>query len=319
MPGIAVLSNPRSGTNRRNPLLVRKLAYVLGDAGELVQPPSLDELEATVRDLRARGVETVCVNGGDGTLHKVLSALVRVYAEGATGDALRAVRLPQIAILKGGTVNTMARNIRLKAGADAMLGRVVDAAHGGPPLRLAERSAIVVNGQHAGFLFGTGILYRFMKMYNEGAPPGRLKALKVLAHVVLSGLVGGPTTRALFHPDPARVLVDGAPWPASRYPAVAVGTMNDIGLGFEVFHAAREHLDHVHALGFIGGPMSAIRSLPRIYLGRPTRHPEILDQVARELIIEGEAAQGFMMDGDFLPGGPALRVEAGPRVRFLLP
>ena len=145
MGGIAVLSNPRSGVNKRNPALVQKLAYMLGDKGELRQPPDLDHLEETVRELKARDVDVVCVNGGDGTLHKVLSALVRVYSEGATGEALRQVRLPRIAILRSGTLNTMSRNIGLKTQPAEMLGRVVSAHHGRPPLRTVAPRLLAVH------------------------------------------------------------------------------------------------------------------------------------------------------------------------------
>lgn len=138
MGGIAVISNPRSGVNRRNPELLKRLAYVLGDKGELAQPPDLDHLEETVRSLRERDIDILCVNGGDGTLHKVLSALVRVYGDGLSGEALTRVRLPYIAILKAGTVNTISRNIGLRMRARPFLGTIVDAWHADAPLQIGR-------------------------------------------------------------------------------------------------------------------------------------------------------------------------------------
>lgn len=319
MGGIAVISNPRSGRNRRNPQLVRKLAYVLGEQGELAQPPSLDELEETVRDLRDRRVDTICVNGGDGTLHKVFSALLRVYGEGVAPEALPELRLPRIAILKSGTVNTLARNVGLRLGAQRMLGAVVESVHGGEAMRTVERTLVCVNGRHAGFLFGTGVLYRFMRSYAESPRQGPVAGIQLLLRASASALVGGKFARYLFEKDDAVVTVDGQPWPATHYASVAIGGTDDIGLGFRVFHAAAAHPDHVHALGFHGGPVPIVKNLGRIYRGKPIRNAEVLDQVARTVRIEGTAAQGFMMDGDFVEGGQVLEVVAGPRVRFLVP
>ena len=318
MPGIAVVSNPRSGRNRRNPQLVERLAYVLGDSGVVAQPRDLDDLEDSIRELRERDIDIVCVNGGDGTLHKVLSALVVVYGDGATGDALRSVRLPRVAILKGGTVNTMARNIGQKTGGDTMLGHVVSAWHAGRPLRTVERTAMVVNGTSAGFLFGTGVLYRFMRMYEEGSRPTPWKAVKLVTQVCLSTAVGGELASRVFAPDEAQVSLDGRSWEPSAYASIAVGTMDDLGLGFKLFHSASRHVDHLHALGFACPPMSILKRFHRIPMGRPLDQPGIIDLIGQQLIIEGPAAQGFMMDGDFVIGGQRLVVEAGPRVRFVL-
>ncbi len=319
MPGIAVISNPLSGRNRRNPQLVRRLAYILGDQGELAQPPSLDELEDTIRTFRDRGVDTICVNGGDGSLHKVFSALVRVHGEGCAPEDLTALRLPRIAILKSGTVNTMARNIGLKLNAQAMLGAVVDGTHTGQPMRTVERTLVVVNGRHAGFLFGTGVLYRFMRAYAESPNQGPIAGFKLLVKASVSAIVGGAFARDLFHPDGAQVRVDGNVWPQSAFSSIAIGGMDDIGIGFKIFHAAARHPDHLHALGFYGGPVPIVLDLPRVYAGRPMQRADVLDQVVRHVHIQGEAAQGFMMDGDFVEGGQFLDIHAGPRIRFVVP
>ncbi|HCH61973.1 MAG: hypothetical protein CL927_11960 [Deltaproteobacteria bacterium] len=318
MPGIAVVSNPRSGRNRRSPLLVRNLAAVLDGRGELVEPTDLDALEHAVRGFRTRGVEVVCVNGGDGTLHKVLSALVVVYGEGARGKDLRSVVLPRVAILKGGTLNTMASNLGQRSGGMELLTQVCASLQGGPDLAEVERTLIVVNGCHAGFLFGTGVLFRFMRMYESGTPPSPAKALGLVARVCGSTAVGGDLASRVFALDPATVSLDGKPWLPTAYATIAVGTMNDIGLGFRLFHRASENPGKIHVLGIHGPPMSILRRFHRIPLGRPLDRPDIIDVLGEHLRIDGEAARGFMMDGDFVEGTDTLQVEAGPTVRFVV-
>ena len=298
---------------------VQQLSYVLGDTGELRQPSDLDDLEDTVRELRDRDVDVICVSGGDGTLHKSLSAIVRVYADGATGEALRAVRLPKIAILRSGTVNTISRNIGLRTKAEEMLGRVVAAHHGGAPLRTVERSCIVVNGEHAGFIFGIGVLGRFMELYYEGGTTGVIKALRSFSRVVLSALFRTSLARELFRQEAWRVSVDGREWTAPGYAALAIGTVKDIGLGFKLWCRALDDPERMHALGFACGPQTVLGVLPDIYLGRPFRRDGILEALPHRVVIEHDAPIGLMMDGDFIPGTQRLEIECGPRVRFLVP
>lgn len=319
MGGVAVISNPRSGANRRRPQLVQKLAFVLGDRGELVQPPDLDHLEDTIRQLREREIEVICINGGDGSLQKVHSALVRVYGDGAEGDALRAVKLPKIAILKSGTVNTIARNVGLKTRAPEMLGRVVAMAHGGAPLRTVERTLMVVNGTHAGFIFGIGVLGRFMEAYYEGGTTGAAKALRVLSRYTVSTLLGTRAARELFREEPWRITVDGLPVDAPAFAAVSCGTVKDIGLGFHLWRRALDDPERMHAIAFSGGPLGAVLALPAIYTSRPIDRPEFNESLPKRMVIEHQAPLPIMMDGDFIPGESRLVVETGPRVRFLVP
>lgn len=318
MSRIAVVSNPRSGRNRRSPALVRELRAVLGGGGELVEPADLAALEQAIRRFRDQGVEVIGVNGGDGTLHKVLSALVVVYAEGARDAALRAVKLPRIAILKGGTLNTMASNLGQRIGGAALLSQVQASLTGGTALDEVERTLIVVNGRHAGFLFGTGVLFRFMRMYESGAPPGPMKALGLVARVCGSTAIGGALAARVFALDSATVSLDGEDWSPPAYAAIAVGTMNDIGLGFRLFHRASQNPGQLHILGFHCPPMSVLKRFYRIPLGRPLERPDIIDTLGQCLCIGGDAARGFMMDGDFIEGTQALRVEAGPSIRFVV-
>lgn len=323
MGGIAVVSNPRSGVNKRNPKLLQRLAWILGDKGELAQPPDLDHLEETIRHFRDRDIDILCVNGGDGTLHKVLSAVVRVYGDGATGRALTEARLPAIAILKSGTVNTISRNIGLKMPAKPFLGHIVEAWQSDHPIKTVERNCLVVNhGEASGFLFGTGVLSRFMEAYYAGGTPGPVKAVQVLARAIGSALLGTAFARHLFQRDDHRVTVDGEAWQAEGgYAAVAAATVNDLGLGFKLFHAATAHPDHVHVLGFPCGPLPVVRGLHRVYLGKPYDRPEhVYDQVARQFTIEAAQPLHFMMDGDFVrTQSHTLHVQVGPRVRFVVP
>lgn len=323
MADIVVFSNPRSGGNRRNPARADTFARQLGGRGTVVAPTTLAELAENARECVQAGVETVLVNGGDGTLHKVLSAFVVALSAKHPAVPLADLPLPAVGLLKGGTVNTMARNLNQRVFGPELLQQVLAHRAAGAMMPVKHRRPLVVNGHYAGFLFGTGVLYRFMRMYDQGATPTPTKAVRLVMQVCLSTAVGGSLSRALFAPDAAVVTMDGVPWEPSSFASIALGTMDDIGLGFRVFHAASKHPDSIHALGFFCPPMSVLRALHRVPLGRPLNRPDIIDTLGRSFVIEGAAAKGFMIDGDFVdlpPEDPqVLRVDIGPYVPFLAP
>lgn len=98
---LALIHNPRSRKNRRDG---RKFAHqaqkLLGD-GFLV-PVSHDEMTDMVADLARRNVRLIAINGGDGTVSDVMTAIMRAYPED---------NLPELAIFPSGNTNLIARDI----------------------------------------------------------------------------------------------------------------------------------------------------------------------------------------------------------------
>ena len=309
MPGIGVLTNPRSRRNLRNPELARRLSYVVGDAGRLVAPQGLSELQHAVQQFHERGVDVVAINGGDGTAHRALGALRKVY-----GD-----RLPRIALLRGGTMNTVASGLGIRGDPEALLGRLVSQVHSGTPLRSVTRNVLVVNDEHVGFLFGNGLLSNFLEAYYEGSEPTPSKAAWLLARAVCSVLVGGELGQRLTRPVRCSVTVDGTRWPDLPYMTVAAGTVDDIGLRFRPFYKAPHFPDTLHAVGPGCSSAQLVVQLAHIWRAKPTTHPDIVEQVGRVMVLESEEPLNFMLDGDFHRGGQRLQVSAGPRVELLLP
>ncbi|GBR22783.1 diacylglycerol/lipid kinase family protein [Asaia spathodeae] len=98
---LALIHNPRSRKNRRDGRkFARQASDLLGD-GFLV-PSSHDEMQEMVTELARRNVPLVAINGGDGTVSDVMTAIARIYPEDA---------LPDIAIFPSGNTNLIAQDI----------------------------------------------------------------------------------------------------------------------------------------------------------------------------------------------------------------
>ncbi len=309
MGGIGVISNPRSRRNRRDPALARQLAYVLGEQGEHVAPGDLEALHRVAERFLDRGIDILAINGGDGTCHTVLTAFYRVYRERP---------LPRLALLRGGTMNTVASGLGIRGRPDDLLGRLVRCYHSGRPLREVERTLLIA-GDQVGFLFGNGLISNFLEVYYRGREPSPIKAAGLVLRAAASALLGGAFIRGLTRRVRCRVLLDDAVWEERDWLSISAGTVDDIGLGFRPFYAAPQHPGCIHAVGWETSALELALQLPRIRLGRPHRHPRIAERVCRSMVIEAEEDLSFMVDGDFHRGGRRLNVASGPRITIVIP
>lgn len=311
MSGIGVVTNPRSRKNRRNPALARRLGYILGERDVAAAPEDLDDLAATVTRFREREVEVVCINGGDGTVHTVVTALAKTWEPDRP--------LPRIALLRGGTMNTQAHGLGITGTPEALLGRVVEAYHSGEPLPVARRSLLCVDGEQYGFIFGNGLIAQFLEPYYEGREPSPMKAAWLLARAVASALWQGPFIRRIMRPWHGVVAMDGQAFPESSYLTVTAGTIDDIGLGFRPFYQCLRHPQHMHAHGFRGSAWALSRELLRIYRAQPMKTDEVDSGVCRELRLTAAEPIVYMLDGDFHQGGNEVLVRTDRDVEFVLP
>lgn len=311
MSGIGVITNPKSRRNLRNPRLAGQLAYILGERGELAQPADLNALAAVAQRFRERDIDILCINGGDGTMHAAMSAMVKAYGDHP---------LPRIAILRSGTMNTIAHGLGVKGNASEILDYVVQRYHAGDVMPTKRRWLMSVDGEHYGFLFGNGLIARFLEVYYEGSEPSPTKALWLLLRACASAAVGGAFIKRLLTPFRGTANLDGVEWPMHEWMTVSAGTSDDIGVGFRPFFKALSHPNAMHVVGVASmNAMVLVRQLPRIWRAKQVRSPDIYDDVARKLVLTSDQPISYMIDGDFHRGGTSVTVSMGPAVDFVVP
>jgi diacylglycerol kinase (ATP) len=315
MAGIGVVLNPKSRKNLKDPRAARRLATTLGDHGVVREARSLDDLYRIAEDFKRLGIDVLGISGGDGTNHVTLTGFIDVY---------RGSALPQIAFLRGGTMNTVANSCGVARGKpEGLLSRVLRgyAARASRPLENVERHVARV-GNHYGFLFGTGAVRGFLAEYYAGGPPTPVIAAKTLLRGVGSTLIGGATVRRMAAPFRGTVQFDdGTSWEERDYLTVAGGTIDQIGLNFRPFYRYAERPDCFHLLGIHTSPAGFVRNLPRILAAKPMSPGTAYDAVVPAATIcarPGETVK-YMIDGDLHEVGRELRVTIGPKVRIVVP
>lgn len=311
---LGVVVNPRSRYLKQNPDAVGRLRTQLagGARGVLAESHDLDGVDAIAAGFRDEGVDAVAIVGGDGTAGVMARAVVDAYADAPP---------PPFALLRGGTMNTVANALGVPRGRPerqlaALLARTADGAL--PPAAL--RPTLEVEGR-LGFLFGTGVFYTFLEQYYRAGrgDPSAATAVATISHAAASVLVRGRFARRIVTPVVAEVRWDGGVLPERPYLGLCAGTVREVGLGFEAFHLADRFHGAFHFLAIHGSPTAIVRDLPRVWLGLGLRPDSGDDLIAREVTIRARDGElRYMLDGDLYATREPLTLKVGPRVPILL-
>jgi diacylglycerol kinase family enzyme len=341
MPGIGVIYNPRSGRNLRDPSAARRLSVALGDHGVVREAGSIDELYRVAEDFRSLKIDILGISGGDGTNGVTITGFLDVYQSAA---------LPQIAFLRGGTMNTAANSVGVRRGRPKdLLDRLVHAyvERASIPLQNVERHVLKLRGETPskrsargsedaapasmrsppltekhGFVFGTGVVCGYLAEYYAGGNgnPNPVVAAKTLLRGIGSAMVGGEMIRRMAEPFRGTVeLDDGTIWEERDYLSVAGGTIDQIGLNFRPFHRYGEQPGRFHVLGIHTSPMGFVTQLPRIWRAAPMQPGHTFEATTTSVVIRSpKSPMRYMVDGDLHECDGALHVSIGPRVRIVV-
>ncbi len=313
MMRVGLVHNPRARRNRVDPGLAGHLERLAPDGVIRVAPPDLEALDRAMAQLRDAGVELICVNGGDGTLHRCVGAAVAAWGP----------ELPAFLPLCGGTMNTVARGAGVRGRPRRLLAALTDALATGRPLATQTRWLLQLTtheGPRYGFLFGNGLIANYLELYYAGDRPGPVRAAWVLARLVASALVRGPYAQAATRRFVGAAHLDEQrSWQTHGWLAIGGGTVPGVGLGFEPFRGALEEPGALHLVGVGCPPLGFVPELARIQLARPLAHPANREAHCQAVRIESPEPFGFMLDGDLYEADGRLDVRVHARVRFVLP
>jgi len=307
MPGIGIVLNPHSKKHRKDPDKMKQLGFIVGDRGSCQATDDLQDLRRVAEQFKTRDIDILGIGGGDGTNHVTLSAFLEVYGEKP---------LPKVTFLRGGTMNTLANACGIKGAPEKILSNLIYKYHEDEPFRETEMDIMQINDKF-GFIFGLGVIYRFMDAYYSGTPPSPPKAAYTLTRAIVSASLNGKFARELFHRFDAEVTVDGVKWPFANWSALYTGSIPTLGLKFQVFHYSKE-VGKFHAIGFSLPPRNVLRHVPRMFVGKPVRSPEIIESPASEMRIKLSEPMPYTIDGDMIEPEQEFVIRTGPRLKILV-
>lgn len=307
MPGIGVVLNPNSRSNRRNPQRADRLAFIVGDRGACKATRDIPGLTAVAREFLARDIEVLGISGGDGTIHHTLSHFVDVY-----GDK----PLPMIALLRGGTVNNVAGGLNIRGTPEDILSRLIVQYHESKPFDTIGVNLLRVNN-HYGFNFGSGIAAHLIRAYKAVEFGGKWSIAAMITRCALSCLLHTRYFLQTIGPRfDADVVLDGVRWPYRNYTCLYASTVQTYAL-IAPFQAVMQHPDHCEIIGLSAVPRKIVAEFVRAALTKRHDPEHHLQDIAREVAITTRHPMEYMIDGEWYPAVRELRLSAGPRLTMI--
>jgi hypothetical protein len=270
---------------------------------------SLQDLDDAIITFRAMGVRAVAVLGGDGSVHHLVDALLRRYAESEA---------PIVLALAGGTMNGLVRTLGTDGTPETVLrGSLAMLTEGTPRVRIRHvlRIADAADGRvRYGFSFATGLAYRAFQEYYRDPDPGMADALRASLLPVTAALFGGP----FYDGVRLEVHANGAPFLPEPPHTVIASVVDKPLLWFRPFGPPLGDVAAFHLGATSMRPREIAPRLWSLFRGL-CRHPRVRIDRTREATVRGNC--GYLIDGDLYPGdgGVNVRLSVGPRLRFLVP
>ncbi len=301
----AVLTNPEGGYNKRRDHLAQ--ARLAAADAVHIEASAPDDILQAVRRLDAEGVELLIVNGGDGTVQMVLTAL---YAEPRLEPA------PLLALVPGGTSNTIPGDVGVgKQPIDGIRAALAAARRGRIDGTLVQRQVLRIESSlwerpQCAMQFSAGAIYnavKFAKREVEGrGAHGQTGPVVTLAWFV--ALLATGRFREIFAPMLLRGTIDGAPLYGGPHLGILVSTLDHLFLGIRPFWGQGPGCLRYSAIGY--RPRRLWLALLPALRGRRGRFVTTENGYTSyngdRIDIEIDA--GFMLDGELFDALPGTRV-----------
>jgi len=283
-----------------------------------VAPVGASEVASGLRELAAGGVDLVAVNGGDGTLQRVLTEVLRGGIFPHT---------PLIAPLRSGRTNMCALDLGTSRDPVRSMERILAAVAEDriEPLvveRHVLRVAIEPDGiVEYGMFCGLGMIHRAIQLVHSMFPPGRRQGVfgagVVMAGLIVritSGIGGGTLT-----PDSLEVTVDGRNLGRRPYRVVIASTLDRFFLRLRPFWGEEDAPVRLTTIGrrVLANPVRLFKALRGVRPVKP--HPEKPIGSYNAHCVEISLDCGLTIDGELFDPVPGrhITITADDVVRFV--
>ncbi len=306
MKQIGIIINANAKKFRTGKVSPERYNQIGGDMADLRIVSSFEELDKSLRQFRKAEYPYIGILGGDGTIHQVLIRMIKIYGE---------KKLPKIVLLKGGTMDNIARSIRLRGKGVDILKRLVRTLQQGSEPEIVVRDSIKIGDRFCS-LFGIGAVINFLKEAYSGKEKGLKQNLKVAAKTV-GQAIWEPETGSMFKGIEAEVTVNGQPVGFSNITAILAATVKGVGLGFNPLSKALTLPGTFHALIFGINGRQIVSHVLHLKNGWEIRHPLVHDVIAEKITIRSRAEFTYTMDGDLYESKGRLVLSMGPSIRYV--
>jgi diacylglycerol kinase (ATP) len=286
-----------------DPALLERMRELVAGRARLHVTHCLEDLETACDAIANANSPLVILSGGDGTLMTGVTTLAARFGE----------RMPAIAPLRSGTVGTVAKNW---GATEAPLARLETILRG--PRRLVRRPTLRVSAhdgadpqERVGFIFGTGLVASFFRVYEERGAPGYQGAARIAARVFVESFVAGPLARRILAPMPCELLVNGVTRSPDAWSLICASVVRDLGIGMRLTYRAGEDAARPHLVASPLPPNRLGPRAPRVLLGMTLGGAGLVDELVSSLEVRFDGRGSYVLDGELLAAERVV-LRAGP-------
>jgi diacylglycerol kinase family enzyme len=306
---IDLVINRTARMYQRDATLLDRVVERAGSRCQVAATSSLDELDEVIGQIARRGTDLLLLSGGDGSLMAGVSALWR------TGGG----ELPPLSPIPGGTAGTIAGNWGIAGRPEHCLARLLER-----PRRIVRHASLSVRGagelvkERIGFIFGTGLVARFFRLYYERGAPGYGGAARLAAQIFLESFMSGAMARRVLAPLPCSLEVDGTRAAPEAWSLVCCSVVRNLGLHLIVNYRAGEDPGRPHLVATARPPRALGPRAPLVLMGKPLGGRDDVDLLVRSFSVAFAERGPYVLDGELFEAA-RVTVRAGPELSIVVP
>ncbi|MBI5654265.1 hypothetical protein HZC53_01225 [Candidatus Uhrbacteria bacterium] len=306
MVRIGIVSAPLSTLNKKQPRLSIDLERLVSRSGLLFVTRTADELDSALLEFSRCGVQVIAVNGGDGTIGRVLTGALRFWP---------ADKIPDIIPLRGGNFNVLANNLGVRGSPKVLLERLL-AALDGPVLRRVARRTLLI-GDRCGFQFANGSTGRFLEYFyrNKGTP---LESLRLLADLWRTKSDPSSDYWRLTKAERTVIETDGRVRYDKPSLSVICSTLERMAYGQRMFRQTGSGARHFQCVTFDCQPSAVLSGAILDSFVRQASSPQRTSICADKMRITSPGNRLYSLDGEiYEQASDALDIKLGPSFSFV--
>lgn len=306
MKKIGVIINPNAKKFRTGKASIQKYMDYNSEFVIISTPKNIDELKNVAKQYKSNNIDYICIGGGDGTIHIVLSELINVYQPDA---------VPPVLILKEGTMNNIARSIKLKGRGPELLKRLIQGVEKNKIIKTDARYTISIYDKYC-FLFGTGLVTNFLNKVYSGKEKGFYRNIQVAVMGLKESLMNSKNGD-IFKLTEQAIFIDSKKVLINPVAGVLAGTVEHIGMGFSPLKDAVQS-DGTFQIIVLGmNPRGVLRHLNKIRTGKKIKSPKYLNTLGKAFLLKQKGAFQYTMDGDIYTAENELKISTGPAIHLV--
>jgi len=267
---------------------------------------NIEELKLICETFKSKKMDYICIAGGDGTIHSVLSELINIFGKDP---------IPPILILQEGTMNNIARSLKLKGTGPVLLKRFLKILENDEVIITKERNTIKILNKYC-FLFGTGFVTNFLDKVYSGKEKGLFRNIQVGLMGLKEVFLKDEDCR-IFKLTEQAIFIDGKKVLINPVSGLLAGTVEHIGLKFSPLREAvqSENVFQVIVIGM--HPRGILKYLNKIRTGKRIKSPKYLNILGKTILMKQKGIFQYTMDGEIYNIENELKVSMGPKVKLV--